>query len=62
MSTAEILDQLPKLSPKERRAILDRLMELDQDAAVLEERRRLADDAFQMLDAMENEDAQRKSG
>jgi DNA repair exonuclease SbcCD ATPase subunit len=62
MSTAEILDQLPKLSPKERRAILDRLMELDQDADVLEERRRLADDAFQMLDAMENEDAQRKSG
>lgn len=62
MSTAEILDQLPKLSQKERRAILDRLIELDVDSEIIEERRQMADESFQLLDALEDEDAQRKSG
>jgi rhamnogalacturonyl hydrolase YesR len=36
MSTGEILEMLPKLEPAERRAILDRLCELEQtDAAGL---------------------------
>ena len=56
MSTTEILSELPKLSRVERRAILNRLIELDEDAEVLEERRRQADEAFQLLDAMEAED------
>jgi hypothetical protein len=58
MSTSEILTELPKLSPVERRAILNRLIELDEDAEVLEERSRQADLSFQMLDVMEAEDAQ----
>ena len=58
MSTSEILSELPKLSRVVRRAILNRLIELDEDAEVLDERRRQADEAFQMLDAMEAEDAE----
>ncbi|MBC8113515.1 MAG: hypothetical protein H7062_04000 [Candidatus Saccharimonas sp.] len=58
MSTSEILSELPKLSRVERRAIFNRLIELDEDAEVLDERRRQADEAFQMLDAMEVEDAE----
>jgi len=61
MSTSEILEQLPKLSRKERREILNRLIELDEDAEILEERRRLADASFLMLDAMEAEDAERET-
>ncbi len=58
MSVTEILAELPKLSPRERRRILDRIMELDDEAEMQEERRRLVDEAFQMLDALEAEDAQ----
>ncbi len=58
MSTTEILIELPKLSRVERRAILNRLIELDEDAEVLDERRRQADETFQMLDAMQAEDAE----
>ena len=61
MSSAEILDELPKLSPRERRAILNRLIELDDDAEVHDERCRGADEAFQILDAMEAEDAKHDS-
>jgi hypothetical protein len=56
MSTTEILEELPHLSRADRRAILNRLLELDEDAEVLEERRQQAEEAFQMLDAMEAED------
>ena len=58
MSTSEILSELPKLSRVERRAILNRLIELDEDEEVLDERRRQAAEAFQILDAMEAEDAE----
>jgi hypothetical protein len=58
MSATEILRELPKLSPSERRAILDRLIELDEDGELLNERRSQADEAFQLLDAMEAEDAE----
>ncbi len=59
MSTTEILLELPKLSRVERRAILNRLIEVDEDAEVLDERRRQAEEAFQMLDAMQAEEAVR---
>ena len=59
MRTTEILMELPKLSRVERRAILNRLIELDEDAEVLDERRRRqADEAFQMRDAMEAAEAE----
>ncbi len=55
MSATEIMDELPKLSPRERRRILDRILELDNEAELLKERRHLADEAFRMLDALEAE-------
>lgn len=58
MSATEILNELPMLSAKERRRILDRILELDDEAEMIEERRHRADEAFQMLDALEAEDAQ----
>ena len=61
MSTTEILTELPKLSQRERRTILNRLIELDEDRELLDERRRTADEAFQLLDALEAEDAQSKT-
>ena len=57
MSTAEILAELPKLSREDRRRILERILEMEDDAASVEAVRRMADEAFQMLDAMEAEDA-----
>ena len=61
MSTSEILIELPKLSPAERRAILNRLIELDEDVDILEENRRHAVEAFLMLDALEAEDAENEA-
>ena len=58
MSTTEIIAELPKLSSRERRRILDRILELDDEAKMIEERRHCADEALQMLDALEAEDAQ----
>ena len=58
MSTTEIIAELPKLSSRERRRILDRLLELDDEAEMIEEHWHYADEAFQMLDALEAEDAQ----
>jgi hypothetical protein len=60
MTTAEILSELPGLSRQDRRRILNRILEIEDDAEVLEASRRMADEAFQILDAMEAEDAPRK--
>ena len=61
MSTSEILIELPKLSPAERLVILNRLIELDEDVEILEENRRHAVEAFQMLDVLEAEDAENEA-
>lgn len=46
--------ELTRFSPRERRRILDRILELDDEEEMLEQRRYLADEvAFQMLDALE---------
>ena len=57
MSTAVILAELPKLSREDRRRILDRILEMEDEAESVEAIRRMADEGFQMLDAMEAEDA-----
>lgn len=62
MSTADILAELPKLSREDRRRILERILEMEDDAASVEAIRRTADQSFQMLDAMEAEDAAGQSG
>ena len=56
MSKAQILAEIPKLSHAERRDLMRRLFEAEQDAATLAECDRLALERFQMLDAMEAED------
>jgi hypothetical protein len=61
MSTAEILAELPKLSREDRRRILDRILEMEDEGQTLEAIRRMADESFQMLDAMEAEDAASQS-
>lgn len=62
MTTPEILTELPKLSRVERRQILDRILEIEDEVEILEASRRAADEAFQILDAMEAEDAASQSG
>ncbi len=57
MTIAEILAELPKLSREDRRLILDRILEIEDEAVSVEGVRHSADEAFQMLDAMEAEDA-----
>lgn len=56
MSQAEILAEIPKLSHAQRREIVRRIFEAEEDAATLAECDRLALERFQMLDAMEAED------
>ncbi|MGZ8242994.1 hypothetical protein [Methylomagnum sp.] len=58
MSKAEILAELPRLSHQDRRAIMGYLLELEQDAELLADHNRNADECFLMLDALEAEDEQ----
>ena len=62
MTMAEILSELPQLSRQDRRRILDRILEIEDEAEVVETSRRMADEAFQILDEMEAEDATRQPG
>jgi hypothetical protein len=57
MSTAEILNELPKLKREERRAIARRVFELEEEREGLEWAALAADLGFQQLDQMEKEDA-----
>jgi hypothetical protein len=61
MSKTEILAALPELNPQERREIARRIFELEDEAQLLADCDRRADERFLMLDAMEAEDAQAKS-
>ena len=54
MSTAQIL---PRLSHADRREIVRRLIELEEEAQLLVDADLRADANFQMLDALEAEDA-----
>lgn len=57
MSLAEIVNELPKLKRAERRELARRLFEIDdEEATLLAECDRRADERFLMLDAMEEED------
>jgi hypothetical protein len=53
MSKSEILTALPQLAPQERREIVRRIFELEEDAQILADADRRADERFQMLDTME---------
>ena len=56
MSTAQILTELPRLSHADRREIVRRLIELEEEAQILADCDRRADAHFQLLDALESED------
>jgi hypothetical protein len=56
MSKTEILTELPKLAPRERREIVRRIFELEDDAQVLSDADRRADERFHMLDDLESGD------
>jgi hypothetical protein len=60
MSKTEILTELPNLAPRERREIVRRIFELEDDAQVLADADRRAAERFAMLDALEAEDGKTK--
>jgi hypothetical protein len=62
MSRGEIIAQLLKLTHADRREIMRRILEVEEDAATLAECDRLALERFQMLDAMEAEDEKHAAG
>ena len=62
MSVGEIMQQLPSLSLAERRILTNRLLELEPDRAAIEMCDHLADEAMQVLDRMEEEDARHSKG
>ena len=61
MSASEIFAELPKLSHKERRRLAAAIFDLEEEADLLRDCDRRADERFRMLDAMEEQDAQTRS-
>ena len=59
MSMTEIIEELPRLTLAERRALCTRIQELEPEQETLDLCDSLALDAVQMLDRMEAEDARR---
>ena len=62
MSVTEIMQEIPRLSLVERRMLTNKLLELEPGREVLEECDLLADEALQVLDRMEEDDARRAQG
>jgi hypothetical protein len=62
MSVSEILQEIPHLSLPERRMLTHKLLELEPERPTLEMCDQLADEAQQILDRMEEDDAQRSQG
>jgi len=62
MSTSEILAELPKLSHQERRRLAAAIFDLEDEADLLRDCDRRADERFRMLDLMEEKDAKIRRG
>lgn len=62
MSVTEIMQEIPRLSLLERRMLTSKLLELEPGRDVLEQCDQLADEALQILDRMEEDDARRTQG
>jgi hypothetical protein len=58
VSASEILAELPKLSRQERRRLAAAIFDLEEEADLLRDCDRRADERFRMLDMMEEKDAQ----
>jgi hypothetical protein len=61
VSKTEILCELPNLSHHERRELVRRLIELEEETQILADCDRRANENFLLLDAMEAEDARNHS-
>jgi len=61
MSATEILDELPKLTEAERRAVRQKLLELAEENEAVALCDQSALEGARMLDRMEEEDARRQS-
>ena len=57
MSASEIIAELPKLSRTERRQLAVAIFKLEENADLLSDCDRRADERFRLLDMMEEEDA-----
>ena len=57
MSTVQIIAELPRLTHAERREIARRLFELEEEAQILADADRRANEHFLTLDSLEAEDA-----
>ena len=62
MSASEILAELPKLSREERRRLAAAIFDLEEEADLLRDCDRRADQRFRMLDVMEEQGAQVRRG
>ena len=58
MSASEILEELSKLSREERRRLAAAIFDLEEEADLLGDCDRRADERFRMLDVMEEKDGQ----
>jgi hypothetical protein len=61
VSASEILAELPKLSREDRRRLAAAIFDLEEEADLLRDCDRRADEHFRMLDIMEKKDAQASS-
>ena len=62
MSVAEIMQEIPRLSLAERRMLAIKLLELEPGREAMDMCDHLADEALQVLDRMEEDDARREKG
>ena len=56
MSSTEIIAELPRLTHRERREIVRRILSIEEETAILADCDRHADERFLTLDAMEAQD------
>jgi hypothetical protein len=61
MSASEIVAELPKLSREERRRVASAIFDMEEEADLLRDCDRRADEHFRMLDLMEEKNAQASS-
>ncbi len=62
VSASEILAELPKLSREDRRRLAAAIFDLEEEADLLRDCDRRADEHFRILDMMEEKDAQVRRG
>jgi hypothetical protein len=62
MSASQIMSELPKLSHEDRRRLAEAIFELEEEADLLRDCNRRADEHFRLLDLMEERDAQIRRG